>query len=219
MYFFRYYSLFTRRGRRMMLSIDKLIEIFPDAAQSPMDLGDIVNGINFSPLLNTRNRVAGFLAQCGHESAQFKIVRENLNYSAEGLRRVFPKYFPTLDLAVEYARQPEKIASRVYADRMGNGPEASGDGWKFRGRGFIQLTGRENYTKCGEDLGLDLVNKPEMVEGTKAAMATALWYWQKNNLNKYADADDIKGMTKAINGGYHGLDERTRYYTKAKQVL
>lgn len=219
MYFFRYYSLFTRRGRRMMLSIDKLIEIFPDAAQSPMDLGDIVNGINFSPLLNTRNRVAGFLAQCGHESAQFRIVRENLNYSAEGLRRVFPKYFPTLDLAVEYARQPEKIASRVYADRMGNGPEASGDGWKFRGRGFIQLTGRENYTKCGEDLGLDLANNPEMVEGTKAAMATALWYWQKNNLNKYADADDIKGMTKAINGGYHGLDERTRYYTKAKQVL
>jgi putative chitinase len=202
-----------------MLTIEKLIQILPGAAQSPMDLGDIVNGINYSPVLNTKNRVAGFIAQCGHESAHFKLVRENLNYSADGLRRVFPKYFPTLDLATEYARKPEKIANRVYAGRMGNGPEASGDGWKYRGRGFIQLTGKANYTQCGKDLGLDLVGKPEMVEGTKAAVATAIWYWQKNNLNKFADADDIKGMTKAINGGYHGLDERTRYYTEAKKVL
>lgn len=202
-----------------MLTIEKLITILPAVAQSPMDLADIVSGINYTPLLNTKNRVAGFIAQCGHESASFKLVRENLNYSAEGLRRVFSKYFPTLELATQYARQPQKIASRVYANRMGNGSEASGDGWKYRGRGFIQLTGKTNYTACGKDLGLDLVNKPEMVEKTKAAVATALWYWQKNNINRFCDADDIKGMTKAINGGYHGLDERTRYYEKAKEVL
>jgi putative chitinase len=202
-----------------MLTKEKLLEIFPAAINSPMNLDEIVAGINTASSLNTVPRLAGFLAQAAHESAQFKVVKENLNYSAEGLRRVFPKYFSTAALATEYARQPVKIANRVYANRMGNGNEASGDGFKFRGRGFFQVTGKSNYTLCGKELGVDLLTTPESLERTKAALASALWFWNSKNLNKYADANDIRGMTKAINGGYHGLDERTHYYLVAKKVL
>lgn len=201
------------------LTQEKLFDIFPNASQSPMDINDIVTLVNDASTLNTINRMAGFLAQAGHESAQFKFVRENLNYSADGLRRVFPKYFPTQEIAVQYARKPVNIASKVYANRMGNGPEHSGDGWRYRGRGFIQLTGRTNYEQCGTDLGMSLIENPEILESTKGAVRSALWFWNRNNLNRFADADDIRGMTKAINGGYNGLDERTRYYEKAKQVL
>ena len=202
-----------------MLTQDKLIEIFPNAAQSPMDLSELVAIVNASPLLTTVDRMAGFLAQAAHESAQFKLVKENLNYSAEGLLRTFPKYFKTPEDAAAYARQPVKIANRVYASRMGNGDEASGEGFKFRGRGFFQITGKENYTNCGKDLGIDLLTTPEALERTKAATNSALWFWKTRNLNRYADANDIRGMTKAINGGYNGLDERTHYYLRAKKVL
>lgn len=202
-----------------MLTQDKLIEIFPNAAQSPMDLSEIVSIVAASPLLTSVDRMAGFLAQAAHESAQFKLVKENLNYSAEGLLRTFPKYFKTPADAAAYARQPVKIANRVYANRMGNGDEASGDGFKFRGRGFFQITGRENYTNCGKDLGIDLLTTPEALERTKAATNSALWFWKSRNLNRFADANDIRGMTKAINGGYNGLDERTHYYLRAKKVL
>ena len=202
-----------------MLTQEKLIQIFPNAATSPMDLSEIVSILNASPLLTTVDRMAGFLAQAAHESAQFKLVKENLNYSAEGLLRTFPKYFPTPELAAKYARKPVDIANRVYANRMGNGPEITGEGFKFRGRGFFQITGKENYTACGKDLGLDLLTTPEALERTKNATNSALWFWKSRNLNRYADANDIRGMTKAINGGYNGLDERTHYYLVAKKVL
>jgi putative chitinase len=203
----------------MLVTKDKLLEIFPNAINTTMNLDEIVEGLNASPLLTTLNRMAGFVAQAAHESAQFKVVKENLNYSAEGLRRVFPKYFPTDDVAASYARQATKIANKVYANRMGNGDEASGDGFKYRGRGFFQITGKFNYTSCGTGLGLDLVKTPEALERTKPALASALWFWKTNNLNRYADANDIRGMTKAINGGYNGLDERTYNYLRAKKVL
>ena len=201
-----------------MLTKDKLIEIFPNAAATTMNLDELVEGVNASPLLNTIPRMAGFLAQAGHESGSFQKVRENLNYSAEGLVRTFPKYF-TPELAAQYARQPEKIGNHVYANRMGNGDEASGEGFKFRGRGFFQVTGKENYTACGKDIGLDIITTPEALERTKAALASALWFWKSRNLNRFADADDIRGMTKAVNGGYNGLDERTYNYLRAKKVL
>lgn len=203
----------------MLLTKGKLLDIFPAAVQTPMNLDQIVETINASPFLTTVDRMAGFLAQAAHESAQFKLVRENLNYSAEGLLRTFPKYFKTAADAAAYARQPVKIGNRVYANRMGNGNEASGDGYKFRGRGFFQITGKENYTNCGKDLGLDLLVTPESLERTVAATESALWFWKTKNLNRFADANDIRGMTKAINGGYNGLDERTYYYLRAKKVL
>jgi putative chitinase len=168
---------------------------------------------------NTKPRVAAFLAQLGHESAQFKAVKENLNYSAPALVKVFPKYFPDDATAIMYARQPEKIANRVYANRMGNGTEASGEGWKYRGRGYIQCTGKNNYTACGKYLGWDLVNHPELLELADGAVKSAVWYWTSNNLNRFCDVGDMKGLTKAINGGYIGLEDRIAHYNQLLAVL
>ena len=211
-----------------MIDKAKLIEIFPGAARSKLDLdqlawqltiacGKLVGNEDFSKVVLYRQ--ASFLAQTAHESASFTAVKENLNYSAKALRAVFGKYFPNDGIAEEYARQPEKIANRVYANRMGNGDEASGDGWKFRGRGLIQLTGKNNYESCGNDLMINLIDGPEWLEGPQGAVSSALWYWNKNNLNSYADVEDIRGMTKRINGGYHGLDDRIAKYNKAKEIL
>ncbi len=209
-----------------MFDKTKLLEIFPPAAATPVGLNELVwqLSIALNSLVddfghNTLYRQAAFLAQTGHESANFTAVKENLNYSQQALRRVFGKYFPTDELAAQYARQPEKIANRVYANRMGNGNEASGDGWKYRGRGLIQLTGKNNYVACGADLNRDLVSDPTWLETAAGAVDSALWYWNKNSLNTYADAEDIRGMTKRINGGYHGLDDRIAKYEKAKQAL
>lgn len=211
-----------------MFTKDKLVEIFPEAATSTLDLNILAweLGIAFNILVGDADfsqkvlyRQAAFLAQCAHESATFKAVKENLNYSATALRKVFGKYFPTDELVAEYARQPEKIANRVYANRMGNGDEASGDGWKYRGRGLIQLTGKNNYTACGNALFINLIDGPEWLETPQGAVQSALWFWNENNLNTYADAEDIRGMTKRINGGYHGLDDRIQKYNKAKSVL
>lgn len=170
--------------------------------------------------INTKLRLCHFLAQIIHESGHLKYNQENLNYSAKALRSVFGKYFPTDALAEQYARKPEKIANRVYANRMGNGDEASGDGWKYKGAGLIQLTGKTNYTKCSEFLGIDLVNDPSLVYNSpEICVKTACWYWSVNNLNKYADVDDIKTITKRINGGYNGLEDRTKILNTAKKVL
>lgn len=170
--------------------------------------------------INTKLRLCHFLAQIIHESGHLKYNQENLNYSAKALRSVFGKYFPTDALAEQYARKPEKIANRVYANRMGNGDEASGDGWKYKGAGLIQLTGKTNYTKCSEFLGIDLVNDPSLVyNNPEICVKTACWYWSVNNLNKYADVDDIKPVTKRINGGYNGLKDRTKILNTAKKVL
>lgn len=122
------------------------------------------------------------------------------------------------DLAKSYARQPDKIANKVYANRMGNGDEASGEGWKFRGRGLIQVTGKTNYTACGQFLKIDLTQTPEYLETLPGAVDSAVWFWQLHNLNQYADLDDIKTITKKINGGYNGLEERTKYYEEAKKI-
>ena len=135
--------------------------------------------------LNTPLRLAHFLAQCGHESGGFKFLRENLNYSAKGLMGIFKKYFPTEAVANQYQRQPDKIANKVYANRMGNGSESSGDGWKYRGFGFVQLTGKSNYEAFSKDMGIDIVSNPENIrQDLVLAIKTAIWFWTKNNLNK-----------------------------------
>ena len=170
-------------------------------------------------MFDNTKRVAAFLAQIAHESGGFNAIIENLNYSKEGLRKVFPKYFPNDEIAAQYARKPEKIANRVYANRMANGPEESGDGWKFRGRGLIQLTGRDNYTKFSEDLGISLDDTIAYLETPNGAVSSAGWFWDNNNLNSYCDREDFIGLTKRINGGTIGLEDRQHHYHLALQHL
>ena len=166
----------------------------------------------FTPL-----RVAHFLAQTAHESAGFTHFVENLNYSSSGLENTFPKYFRTVRVA-DYATHPEKIANRVYANRMGNGNEASGDGWKFRGRGMIQLTGRENYDAFSKHSGKDAIQDPDLLSTVEGAAESAAWYWLERDINKPADSDDVVTVTKLINGGTLGLDERKHLLVIAKGV-
>lgn len=177
-----------------------------------------MNDLFSGPVFNTLNRRAAFIAQLAVESAGFHAVVENLMYSGNGLLHTFPKYFDA-SIVNQYEYQPAKIASRVYANRMGNRDETSGDGFKYRGRGFIQLTGHDNYVACGHDIGVDLITNPDYLSTVVGAFASAVWYWNKHNLNQYADADDIKTITHVINGGYNALPERTLFYTKAKTIL
>lgn len=167
--------------------------------------------------IETSEQQASFLGQCGHESAGFSVLVENLNYKAESLCKVWPKRFPSLEMAQPYHRNPEKIANHVYASRMGNGDEDSGDGWAYRGRGLIQLTGRDNYRACGEALGVDLEANPEYVETPMYAALSAGWFWNKNHLNNVAS--DITALTKKINGGTHGLEDRVARTQRALDVL
>ena len=170
--------------------------------------------------INTENRVAGFLAQCGHESLQFTVLKENLNYSSDALNRVFPKYFKNAGRdATEYHRQPEKIANVIYANRMDNGDTASGDGFRFRGRGVIQLTGRSNYTRFAESITKSLTEVVNYLETKKGALESACWFWSTNGLNRYADSQDVVGMTKRINGGTIGLEDRKKHYEHALEVF
>ena len=162
--------------------------------------------------VNTKLRLAHFMAQIEHESG-LKPIAENLNYSANGLRKTFKKYFTDLE-AIKYQRKPELIANRVYANRMGNGNDASGDGWKFRGRGFIQITGKNNYILLSKDTRIDFLNNPDLLLIEANAMISALWFWKKNNLNFWADRDDINTITKKINGGYNGLSHRKELLLK-----
>lgn len=161
--------------------------------------------------INNSLRLSHFLAQCSHESGNFKLVRENLNYSAEGLRKIFPKYFPTDALAQQYARNPQAIANKVYSNRMGNGDEKSGDGFKYSGKGFIQLTGKDNYKAFSDFIGEDCVANPELV-ATKYPMTSAGFFFQKNGLWSICDKGDttdiITAVTKRVNGGTIGLDDR-----------
>lgn len=169
--------------------------------------------------INTAPRVAAFVAQCAHESGGFKVLKENLNYRAVTLRKVFPKYFPTDALAESYAGKPEKIANKVYGNRMGNGDEASGDGFRYCGRGLIQLTGKENYTWFAASLGMNVEDVPEYLGTFEGAIQSACWFWESNNLNQYADSGDIVTMTKRINGGTIGLEDRKKHYAHAMHVL
>jgi putative chitinase len=172
--------------------------------------------------INTPLRLAHFLAQCGHESGGFRLTKENLNYSAKGLNGTFKKYFPTLDSAVPYERKPEKIANKVYGGRMGNGPESSGDGSKFCGRGYIQLTGKDNYTAFGKSINEDMSANPDKVASSYALLSAA-WFFNKNGLHKMADggATDavVTSITKRVNGGTIGLADRIKHFKEYYSLL
>ena len=169
--------------------------------------------------INTTERIAAFLAQCAHESGGFVFIKENLNYRWASLRKTFPKYFPTDALAQQYEKQPEKIANRVYANRMGNGPEESGDGYRFCGRGLIQVTGRENYSWFAASLQISPEEASEYMETFEGAAQSACWFWESNNLNQWADKQDIVTLTKRINGGTIGLEDRKKHYEHCLHIL
>lgn len=197
------------------MNIDKLNGIIPDSvlAQIP----DLITTFE----VNTPLRLAHFLSQCSHESGGFKRVTENMNYTAERLKVVFPKYFPGT-LSESYNRQPEKIGARVYGGRMGNGAEATGDGWKYRGRGYIQLTGKDNYTAFGESINVDVVADPNRV-AVDFPLLSAGWFFDINHINNISDdgddLDTIKRVTKAVNGGLHGIDDRAELFHKFYALL
>ena len=167
--------------------------------------------------MSTTQRQAAFIGQCQHESNNFRTLEENLHYSADGLMRTWPSRFPSADVAEQYANNPEKIANKVYAGRMGNTEE--GDGWKFHGRGLIQLTGRENYDNCGKGIGAVLADKPQLLVEPYYACMSAGWFWNKKGLNDLADKRDYPEMTKRINGGLLGLADRIAKIDKAKEIL
>lgn len=169
--------------------------------------------------INTAERVACFIGQTAHESGGYRALRENLNYSDKGLIGTFKKYFPTQESTVGYVRQPEKIANKIYANRMGNGPESSGDGFKHRGRGLIQLTGKSNYQAFADSIECSVAETIEFLETYEGAVQSACWFWESNNLNVQADAMDIKLLTKKINGGYIGLEDRIKHINHACHVL
>jgi putative chitinase len=202
-----------------MITLEQLNEAFPDATEE--DVAKYYNGfiqVFEDYEINTPKRQAAFIAQVAHESGQLRHVVENLNYSAQGLMKIFKKYFTT-QTAAQYARQPEKIANRVYGNRMGNGPESSGEGWMFRGRGLIQLTGKSNYSEFAEDMGMSIEEAIAYLETPEGAVESAAWFWDKRNLNSLADRGDIVTMTKRINGGTNGLQERIELYEHALSIL
>jgi putative chitinase len=172
--------------------------------------------------INTPQRIAAFIAQCAHESGGFTALKENLNYKAATLRKIFPKYFPTDELANAYANMPNKqeaIANRVYANRMGNGDEQSGDGFRYCGRGLIQLTGKNNYQNFAESIEISVEEASEYLATFEGAAQSACWFWETNNLNQWADKGDIVTLTKRINGGTIGLEDRIKHYEHALHVL
>ena len=197
------------------MNLEKLKGHIPDSVIA--QLPDVISTYK----IDTALRLAHFLAQTGHESAQFKAVSENLNYGAKGLRGIFGKYFPG-NLAESYARQPQKIASRVYGGRMGNGPEESGDGYKYRGRGYIQLTGKNNYTNFAKFIGEDTVNNPDLV-ATKYPLASAAFFFDSNKLwsicDKGADDATVTAVTKRVNGGTIGLLDRIKHFKEYYKLL
>ena len=198
------------------LKLDKLKGHIPDAVIA------MIPAVAQKFQIDSALRLAHFLAQCGHESGGFRLTKENLNYSAKGLMGIFKKYFPTEALANQYARQPEKIANKVYGGRMGNGPESSGDGAKFCGRGFIQLTGKDNYTAFGKSIGEDVCANPQVV-AEKYALLSAAWFFNKNGLHKMADggATDavVTSITKRVNGGTIGLADRIKHFKEYYHLL
>ena len=205
-----------------MITAEQFSILFP-RAKDHQGWVDCMNDVFLKYDINTPQRIAAFLAQCGHESGGWTVFEENLNYSAKGLLSVFKKYFPNETVANQYARKPQMIANRVYAGRMGNGSPETGDGWKYRGRGPIQLTGKNNYATFAQsmfDSWQDIVDNPDLVSQDKQiALMSAIWFWNTKDLNRYADVDDIKTMTRIINGGYNGLEDRIHHYEDAIQLL
>ena len=202
----------------MILTLNKLERILVGNSNVDDWYRALTENIYFFEIDNEK-RIAAFLAQTSHESMNYTRVIENLNYRWTSLRSVFPKYFPNDSLAKKYAHDQRAIANRVYANRMGNGPESSGDGWRYRGRGLIQLTGKYNYKKFGDSLGISLSEVPDFLETFDGAVISACWYWENKDLNYYADNDDIKSITKLINGGYIGLEDRIRKYSNILEIL
>lgn len=205
----------------MNITLELLQKICPKTKRTVLEkYVDALNDVcQYYDMYDNPKRAAGFLAQIAHESGGFNAVVENLNYSASGLRKIFPKYFPTDELAKEYERKPEKIANRVYANRMSNGPESSGDGYKYRGRGLIQLTGKYNYTQFAQGLGISVDETVAYLETPEGAVSSAGWFFDMNNLNSYCDRDDFVGLTKRINGGTIGLEDRKHHYEIALKLL
>jgi len=169
--------------------------------------------------ISSPQRQSSFIGQCAHESGNFRILEENLHYSAPRLMAVWPSRFPNLDVAAQYANNPEKLANKIYSGRMGNGDEESGEGYAYRGRGLIQMTGKESYANCGSGLGVDLVGDPNRLLDPQYAALSAGWFWNKKGLNSLADVQDYETMTKRINGGLNGLDDRKAKIAKALSVL
>lgn len=203
-----------------MLTSAQLKQIFPNATMANIQKFLPFINKHLSALGSTdKKTVAAFLAQIGHESGELQYVLENLNYSAEGLRKTFSKYFPTTALAQSYARKPQAIANRVYANRMGNGNEASGDGWRFRGKGLIQLTGRTNVTLFAKWRNIPVNDASVLLETAEGAVLGAIWFWTANNLNRFVVANDFTGLTRAINGGTNGLAHRQQLYANALKTL
>lgn len=190
------------------IDLNKFKKVFPNC-KDPEVFCNLLDNLLSASGIDTKERVSMFLAQCGHESGGFTRFVENLNYSAKGLRGTFPKYFPDDATAIAYERKPEKIANKVYANRMGNGPESSGDGFKYRGRGMIMTTGKDNYNEFSKYSGIDAVNNPDVLSSDMSvAIKSAIWFWNKNKLNSYCDKNDFIGLTKRINGGLNGLEDR-----------
>jgi putative chitinase len=205
----------------MILSKDQLKQIIP---KNPYvdHWHDALSKLLPDYEINTPQRIAAFLAQCAHESAGFTALKENLNYRAASLRKLFPTHFETDAIANDYASRPNKqeaIANRLYCNRMGNGNEASGDGYKFCGRGLIQITGRDNYTWFAASLEISSDEAAEYMQTFEGAAQSACWFWETNNLNQFADRGDILTLTKKINGGTIGLDDRIKQYNNALHVL
>jgi putative chitinase len=194
---------------RQVIPKNKYVEYWHDALQQLLPQYQI----------DTPQRMAAFLAQCAHESGGFVFIKENLNYRWQSLRKTFPKYFPTDQLAQQYEKQPERIANRVYANRMGNGAEESGDGWRFCGRGLIQVTGRDNYSWFAASLEISPEEASEYMETFEGAAQSACWFWETNNLNQWADRGDILTLTKRINGGTIGLEDRQKHYQHALHIF
>lgn len=204
-----------------MITLELLQKLCPKTKTSILSgYVDPINNVGkYYNMFVDNRRIASFLAQIAHESGGFNFTKENLNYSADGLQKVFGKYFSDAATAAAYARQPAKIANRVYANRMGNGDEASGDGYKFCGRGLIQLTGKDNYTKYAAAVQKSLDDAVAYLETPAGAASSAGWFWDVNKLNEFADKDNIIGMTKRINGGTNGLDDRLALYNTALAAL
>ncbi len=209
-----------------VLTVDKLKKFAPRLQDATARA--IVDAIASSAVLKTPLQIAHFLAQAAHESNEFTVVQENMNYSEQGLAATFSKYFPTAELRKQYARKPEKIGNRVYANRMGNGPESSGDGYLLRGRGYLQLTGSDNYTAYSRAMYGDLRirQNPSKVAEPYDAIRSSIWFWSVNNVNKYADKDDVLAVSRLVNVGNanstvtpRGLDDRKKKLEAAKKVL
>lgn len=204
----------------MNVTAIQLNQFFEDTPEETVDLFvDPLNRTFAKFEIDTPLRIAMFLAQVGHESGGLKFTKENLNYSGDRLLVVFPTHFDGSDDMSTFNRNPEKIANRVYCNRMGNGDEASGDGYKFRGRGLIQLTGKNNYTRFAEAIGKDIDDVVEYAETPEGAAMSAGWFWSSNNLNRAADAGDVLAATKRINGGTNGLAQRQIAYNEALDIF